>query len=802
MASFLRQRRNPEPDVPEDVAFLHLNDPNWDPPTSASYSEDGFSVSEAKGQTYSSGFSTRNSDIDSVSHADRESSYKATESRYHLSEVGDDFNDDSPYAEVRASVSNIDDPSMPVNTFRMWFLGILVTILMSGINHVMSLRYPSVGVNALVVQLVTLPLGRAMQYLPRTKFNTFGYVWSLNPGPFNAKEHTVIVAMSNVLYTDSFATLVYAVQEMFYGSELSAAYKVLLVLSTQLVGFAFTGLIRQFLVFPPSMIWPSALVQCALLNTLHKNYDKKEGSHMSRMKFFTIVTLVGGIYYFLPGYLFTGLSMFTWACWIAPENQIVNTLFGFNTGLGMGFLTFDWSMISYVTNPLISPWWAEVNIFAGFAFFMWFLAPIFYYRNVFFSKFMPISAAAAFDNTGMQYDTSQILTNNTFDEAKYKAYSPLYLPATFWLSYGAQFAALTCVVTHTLLWYRRDIIRQCRRNVQDERDVHSRLMSVYRDIPLWWYGLLGVISFAFAVAAIHVFPTELPVWGILVALVLMAVFAIPTGILRAQTNQLVSFSVFAELVAGYIFPNRPVAVLLFKTYSYGSMNQALNFAGDLKLGHYMKVPPRIMFMGQLVSTIIGSLVMYGTQEWIFSSVANVCTPEAKAGFSCPPINTVATSSLIWGAIGPQRIFSQGALYWPIMIFFLIGAVAPIPFYLLAKKYPTGIWRYVNMPLFFTSTGIMPPASGINFSSWIMVGAIFEWFMRRFHFRWWMRYNYILAAALDSGVILSAIVIFCTLLLPKGGINLNWWGNTVWMNTFDAQGVPAAIPNPTFGLATW
>lgn len=32
-----------------------------------------------------------------------------------------DFNiSESPYPEVRASVSNIDDPSMPVNTFRVY----------------------------------------------------------------------------------------------------------------------------------------------------------------------------------------------------------------------------------------------------------------------------------------------------------------------------------------------------------------------------------------------------------------------------------------------------------------------------------------------------------------------------------------------------------------------------------------------------------------------------------------------------------------------------------------------------------
>ncbi len=34
--------------------------------------------------------------------------------------------EDSPYPEVRASVSNVDDPDMPALTLRMWFVGLLL----------------------------------------------------------------------------------------------------------------------------------------------------------------------------------------------------------------------------------------------------------------------------------------------------------------------------------------------------------------------------------------------------------------------------------------------------------------------------------------------------------------------------------------------------------------------------------------------------------------------------------------------------------------------------------------------------
>ena len=39
-----------------------------------------------------------------------------------------DEDEDSPYPEVRASVSNIDDTEMPCMTLRMWFIGLLLTL--------------------------------------------------------------------------------------------------------------------------------------------------------------------------------------------------------------------------------------------------------------------------------------------------------------------------------------------------------------------------------------------------------------------------------------------------------------------------------------------------------------------------------------------------------------------------------------------------------------------------------------------------------------------------------------------------
>ena len=51
---------------------------------------------------------------------------------------------------------------MPVNTFRMWFLGIVFTMVGSGINQFFSLRYPSVHIVSLVAELLAYPFGCAL----------------------------------------------------------------------------------------------------------------------------------------------------------------------------------------------------------------------------------------------------------------------------------------------------------------------------------------------------------------------------------------------------------------------------------------------------------------------------------------------------------------------------------------------------------------------------------------------------------------------------------------------------------------
>lgn len=224
----------------------------------------------------------------------------------------------------------------------------------------------------MVAELLAFPLGVMMaKILPiyRVNLGPLG-LWIINPDHhFNIKEHALITIMSNVSLGHGGADATSIIQAMskFYGLPVSAGLSILIVLCCQMLGFGVAGLTIPWLVDAFGVYWPSVLSNCALLVALHShNNATAHGWRISRQRFFLYVTGAGFLWYFFPGLIFKGLSYFTWICWAAPHNIVVNDLFGMVSGLGMSFLTFDWNQIAYTSNPILSPWWAGTLLFAPY----------------------------------------------------------------------------------------------------------------------------------------------------------------------------------------------------------------------------------------------------------------------------------------------------------------------------------------------------------------------------------------------------------------------------------------------------
>lgn len=167
----------------------------------------------------------------------------------------------SSYPEVRAVVSDLDDPAIPISTFRMWLLGIIFTILGSGINQFFSLRYPSVHIVALVAELIAYPCGVFLARVLPIYAISLGPLgnWCVNPDHhFNIKEHAIITIMTNVSFGQGGADSTNIIQaaKAFYSFDIKPGFSILVVLCCQTLGFGVAGLAARWLVEPASIIWP------------------------------------------------------------------------------------------------------------------------------------------------------------------------------------------------------------------------------------------------------------------------------------------------------------------------------------------------------------------------------------------------------------------------------------------------------------------------------------------------------------------------------------------------------------------
>ncbi|KAJ2378003.1 hypothetical protein H4S02_007487, partial [Coemansia sp. RSA 2611] len=395
--------------------------------------------------------------------------------------------EDSPFEMVRAAVSNRDNIDLPCLTFRSWVLGIIFCAGLAFVNQFYWFRENSISLGGYVVQLLSFPLGYLMALvLPTTRYRTFGWEWTLNPGPFNIKEHVIISIFAGTSVSTAYGIDVVTIKRMWYKSELGFGPSILFILTSQIMGYSFAGLSRKFLVYPAAMIWPVNLVSVTLFRTFHE--VQTLGGRFTRTQVFWMFFIGSFLWYFIPGVIFPALGFLSILCFIAPSNVIANQLGDAFHGVGMLNFSLDWSYISsaYTQSPIAIPWIYACNVFAGFVIIMWIATPIGYYKNTWNTGIMPMYTASLYQTNGSKFDIHQVMTpNSMLDEAKYATYGPLRMTFTFALTYGLGFAGLINLLVYVALYHGKDIVQRVRQARSMDEDIHLKLMRKYKEVPHW-----------------------------------------------------------------------------------------------------------------------------------------------------------------------------------------------------------------------------------------------------------------------------------------------------------------------------
>jgi OPT family oligopeptide transporter len=408
---------------------------------------------------------------------------------------------------------------------------------------------------------------------------------------------------------------------------------------------------------------------------------------------------------------------------------------------------------------MIVPRWAVVNSAVGFVLATWVITPIIYFTNVWDTYDHPIAEVT---------QSSSI-------------WSALGLVST-----AAAFANLSAVLVHMLLHHSKNLWKELRTRSLDKKgnDVHCRLIALYPDVPDWWFAIVSLLAFIVIIVVGQV--SSIILWyRSFFAVIVPVFFVLPFGMVASITGQTIqnpSVYYLLAIIASSLWVDNKSTMLAFVTIGYSTYCQTLQLVTNMKLGHYMKIAPRTLFLAQVVACLVSPSLSIGIQFYFFKEggfITNSTIPAASGSFQ-------ATS--VGAALNNQTNFFDSTnwknrnLLWSL----LIGAMLPIPFWLASYRWK---WcRLVHIPLTLTFISWMPIEAAGTLFTWLLIGLLTTGFVSKLC---WKRHMYLTSSALDAGLFLCWLIIHGP--LAQYGIQFpSWWG----FGGVNKDGCPLSLLNTT------
>ncbi|KAJ7743223.1 peptide transporter MTD1 [Mycena maculata] len=637
-------------------------------------------------------------------------------------------------------ISMHDVPSMPVNTARMYILGLGFTCFSAILGQIFYFRPAGYTVSSLFIVVFSLILGRLWSWLLPDASR--GKVWDfLNPCAFNIKEHTCILIMSSTGFSSAMAISAFAAEELYYDTNPNYGVAIFTMIGSQFFGYGLVGLCRSFAVFPTYVVYPSLVPTVQLFDVLH--HDTDVSAQKKCFRFFAIVFVAIFCWEFFPEFIaptLTGVSIF---CLARQDSAWVSHIFGGsypNEGFGMFSLCFDWSYIQGM-GSLYTPLQTTLTLFVGVGISI-VVTAVCYVRNVWQAQNFPWMAQDLYYENGSLYNQTLVLdANYNLNTTALAEQGVPWYTMSMMLYYLGCNLAIGSTLMHGILWYGPAMlaaIRTFRARHGADRctglDPHYLKMLAYKEVPMYVYGGIVVGSFAMAMATCYTGHAQLP-WYLWAGI---------TG-WQVDTSSLIL------MLGAAVVPGNARANMYFTLYGAQAAYQGVSMAQDLKLAQYTKVPPRTTLFVQSLGTVVAGM---GTTSGLGQQVQSF---NAQA--------------YTWGALA-KHMYAPGTTYAILPWMVLIGLAVPVPFWLVHKFFPKLRLNLVLTPLLCYTLGELN--SGIN-SQWFISFTITlasQWYAHKYRATWFRRYNYILSAALDAGTI--TFVFIATFALFSGT------GNTVTM----------------------
>ncbi|KAF8311038.1 oligopeptide transporter [Cantharellus anzutake] len=700
-----------------------------------------------------------------------------------------------PVIESGEDVSNfvIDDrdDGDPAVTFRSFVLGTVIAGLGAALAQIYIFKPTDIMVSGIFLMLIIYTFGNLWANLvPQAHlFEKRG--WSraarvftfINPGPFGLKEHVTATIISSSASGTSTAVQNFAVQKLFYNANVNATTAVLATFSTGMFGYGLVGLLRPLTVNPAEMVYWGQLPTVTVFQSLH--WDKK--SARKRLKLFWTAFTGIALWEVFPAYIFptlNGVSLFCIASARAPTNirTVFTHIFGggdANEGLGLGSLSFDWQYIGslFMSLPLLQ----QANSWVGYAICYVAMAGI-YFGNVWNAKNYPMLSTSIFNLQGDRYNQTFVFgTKFQLNETALAIEGLPQLTGTTVWTYMTACWSIGGLIAHCVLFWRGyvwDSFKLAKTGKQPDR--HWIAMQKYEEVEWWWYIILLALAFLAGLIVIIKGNTTLPWYGYIVALLLGSFVAPFSNLLYARLGSGIATNQLMKMVAGVLHPGKPVSNLYFSMWSHDVVGASIGLAGDLKMGQYLKIPPRALFMAQIWGTLLGAFINYAVMTSIIVSQKDtLLDPIGTNVWSGATVQSLNSAAVTWSLAG--KIYGASGPYVWVPVGLLFGMIPTGIQYLIFKRWPVIKGIHVDriiLPVIYMFAGFLSTGVSSIVLSSVITGIISQVWLRRYHPGWYRKYNYVLGGALDGG---AQTVIFILSFAVYGASRTphpfpNWWGN--------------------------
>ncbi|KAL0578071.1 hypothetical protein V5O48_003933 [Marasmius crinis-equi] len=673
-------------------------------------------------------------------------------------------------ADVSRFIVDLRDDGDEALTFRSILIGTVIAGLGAALYEIYYLKPVQVTVSTVFLLLITYTIGEFMAKLPTrstvegTRFQALGpFFHFINPGPFGLKEHAVATLIASTAAYGSAAVQNFAVQRLFYDTNVGALTAIFGAFSTACFGTGLVGILRPLTVYPSEMVYWGNLPTVSVFQALH--FDTT--GNAKRKKLFW--GAFGGMFIWeiFPAYMFPLLNGFSIFCLASQKaskrvRDVFTNVFGGaegNEGLGLLSISLDWQYIgsTYMSFPLVQ----QANSWIGYL--ICYVAVIaIYYSNAWDSKNYPMLSTSLFSHNGTVYKQSAVFGDNW--ALNQTALDDIGLPAltgsNAW-TYFTRNLGIGGLIAHVILFWGaevKDAIRQARNRSQP--DPHYQAMLKYKEVPWWWYQILVLLAFLAGLIVCIKGQTSLPWWSYIIALV-VGMFITPfSTILYGRMGNGVATNQLMKMIPGVLNPGQPVANLYFSMWSHDVVSTSIGLAGDLKIGQYLKIPPRVMFLTQVWGIILGVAVNYIVMITVVDSQREILLDPIGTnvwnGFQLQSLNSAAVT---WSLA--KQLYGPGGPYLIVPLGIVIGVIPTGIQWLISKRWPVigGIRvSSIILPIIWNFASWMTAGVTSVMTTAIAVGLVSQLWLRRYHPGWYKKYNYILGGGLDGGAQVMVFVL--------------------------------------------